>query len=401
MQNPSRHPFVLALIVTSTALGIAGTDLVLPAVPSLPALLGGTLEQAQFVLAAFTAGAAVGLLLFGELGARLDQRLLLVASLLCYGVLSGLCSLSPSIRELIWLRFVQGAAGSAAAVFAPGMLRALYGDVRAVSALGLLGSVESLTPALAPVVGLRLLEAFGWKASFNALALLGIVLAGVMWLARARMPAPAAATGRAPGSYGQLLGRWPFLRQALSQAFTLGALLVFVFGAPTVITTALHGTLHNFIVLQLSGISLFIIAANLAGALSRRFGAQAMIMGGTLLSAASGATMFAYAAAGGDNIIAVTLMFVPLNIGLGLRGPPGFHAALLATDGDNSRGAAVVTVAILLTTSLGTAATAPFIAHGLISIAAPAAILSFAAVLILVISRPSRQSEFSETQPDP
>jgi hypothetical protein len=64
----------------------------------------------------------------------------------------------------------------------------LYGDVHAVSALGLLGSVESLTPALAPIAGLWLLEVFGWNASFNVIAILAFVLAVVMWFARSRLP---------------------------------------------------------------------------------------------------------------------------------------------------------------------------------------------------------------------
>ena len=69
-------------------LGIAGTDLVLPAVPGLPAALGGTPAEAQLVLAAFVAGAALGLLLFGELGARFDQPRLLALSLVAYGAVS-------------------------------------------------------------------------------------------------------------------------------------------------------------------------------------------------------------------------------------------------------------------------------------------------------------------------
>jgi MFS transporter, DHA1 family, multidrug resistance protein len=381
LPNTTRHPLILLLIVSSTVLGIAGTDLVLPAVPSLPALLGGSPEQSQFVLAAFTAGAAAGLLLFGELGARLDQRLLLVGSLLVYGTISGFCCLSSSIYQLIWLRFVQGAAGVAAAVFAPGILRALYGDARAVSALGLLSSVESLTPALAPIAGLWLLEVCGWKSSFALLAALAAALALLVWLARARLPA--VTSRRELGGYGRLLRQWPFLRQALSQAFTLAALLVFVFGAPTVITTALHGKLQNFIVMQISGITLFIVAANLTGRLSSRFGGKGLIMAGTLLSAAGGVIMFIYAIAGGQNIVLMTMIFLPLNMGLGLRGPPGFHAALVASGGDDARGAAVILVAILLSTAAGTAAAAPFIVHGLVSIAAPAAIFSVAALLTL------------------
>jgi hypothetical protein len=155
-----------------------------------------------------------------------------------------------------------------------------------------------------------------------------------------------------------------------------------------VITTTLHGKLQNFVIMQISGITLFIIAANLTGALSRRFGAKTLIMGGTLLSTAGGVLMCIYAIDGGSNVVWVTLIFLPLNMGLGLRGPPGFHAALVATEGDDARGSAIILVAILLTTAAGTAATAPFIVQGLVSIAAPAAIFSIAAVLTLLSARP-------------
>lgn len=391
MPSGKRHPLILTLIVSSTVLSIAGTDLVLPAVPSLPAVLGGSAAQAQFVLAAFTAGAAGGLLVFGELGARLDQRCLLAASLLAYGAISALCCWSASLQELIWLRFLQGAAGAAAAVYAPGILRALYGDARAVSALGLLGSVESLTPALAPIAGLWLLEAFGWRTSFALLALLALTLALIVWCSRSLLPA--VTSRREPGGqsevggYGRLLLRWSFMSQALSQAFTLAALLVFVFGAPTVITMTLHGKLQNFVIMQMCGITLFVMAANMTGALSRRFGGKTVILGGTLLSALGGVLMFIYALAGGSDVVAVTWIFLPLNMGLGLRGPPGFHAALVAAAGDDARGSAIILVSILLATAAGTAGVAPFISLGLVSIAAPAAIFSIAAVLAFASTR--------------
>ena len=88
------HPLAFALIAATTALGLAGTDLVLPAVPDLQRQLGGTAESAQLVLAAFTAGAACGLLLFGELGTHFDQRRLLVGSLLAYAAASAACGLA-------------------------------------------------------------------------------------------------------------------------------------------------------------------------------------------------------------------------------------------------------------------------------------------------------------------
>ena len=384
MSRASSSATLFVLIVSATVIGIAGTDLVLPAVPLLPGMLGGSIAEAQLVLAAFTAGAAVGLLAFGELAARFDRRTLLIASLIGYGLASALCSLSTSLPMLIGLRAVQGAAGSAAAVFAPGMIRNLYGDARAVTKLGQLGSVESLTPALAPVLGLWLLAGFGWRASFDVLAVLAVLLgvAVACWMA----PLPPAPANGAHG-YHRLLIRYPFMRQALSHAFTLGGLIVFVFGAPAVFTHNLGGTLTDFIVMQMCGVACFIVASNSAGALVRRFGAEPVILWGTLLSAAGGAGMLAYALAGGGDTRVITAIFLALNAGLGFRGPPGFHAAVVESRGDDARGAALVVLAILATASLGTAAVAPLIAGGLVPLAAAAAIIT-AAAAFLCLARP-------------
>ena len=379
-----------ALIVSGTVLGLAGTNLVLPAVPSLPAILGGSLEQAQLVLASFVAGSACGLLLFGALGARFDQRVLLVASLLAYGLLSALAAMSGSLKILIGIAFVQGMTSAAAAVFSPGMIRALFGDARAVSAFGFLGSIESLTPAFAPVVGVWLLNGLGWNAAYLVIAALALLLATATVLLRHHLPA--LVTPQGVGGYGHLLRDPTFLRYALSHAFTLGGLLVVVFGAPSVFVATLGGTLTDFIIMQLTGIATFIVAANVTGRLSSRFGSEPMIWIGTVLSAFGALDIFGYALAGGTNTLAVTAAFVPFNAGLGLRGPPGFHQAVVAARGDDARGSALVVVAILGTTSAGTAAVAPFIMTGLLPLGLAATVLTAAALALLYALPPLRDA---------
>jgi len=91
---------LFCLVVAGTVIGLAGTDLVLPAIPGLPDSLEGSLESAQLVLAGFTAGTATGLLVFGELGARYDQKKLLIAALAGYCMFSWLATVSNSITEL-------------------------------------------------------------------------------------------------------------------------------------------------------------------------------------------------------------------------------------------------------------------------------------------------------------
>ena len=377
----SGHALALGLIVASTVLVLMGTDLVLPAVPSLPQALGGDAAAAQLVLAAYVAGTAVGLLVFGALGDRFAARTLLIASLLLTGVVALACAAAPDIASLVALRAVQGAVAAGPAVFAAPIIRAMFDEAGAVRALGALGSIESLTPALAPILGLWLLRIGGWQLSFEAIGVAGLLLAAAFAVLR-QLPSVERRIG---GSYLRLLGDPVFLRYALNQSLALGGLLVFVFGAPAVIVHGLGGGLADFIAMQITGIAIFIIAANFAGRLAVRFGAERIIGLGTALCAAGATAILAYALVGGRDMLVVTLLFVPMNGGMGLRGPPGFFRAIVASRGDDARGSALVILGIFGTTALGTAAVAPFIEAGLVPLALAAAAIEAGALLCLLL----------------
>tara|TARA_R110002051_G_scaffold16330_4_gene49348 strand:+ start:11615 stop:12787 length:1173 start_codon:yes stop_codon:yes gene_type:complete len=382
MKTASTPWLAFALLLLGTTLGLAGTDLVLPAVPGLPDVLGGSAAMAQLVLAAFVAGTCVGLILFGELGARTDQRALLISSLIAYALVSLACALAPSLPALVGLRFLQGLSGSAAAVFAPGIIRAMFSEAGAVRALGLMGSVESLVPALAPVAGVWLLAAFGWTSSFYVIAALSLAVALLVRGLGSSLPVPPPTRGE--GSYFRLLINPTYLRYALSQAFTLGGLLIFVFGAPAMMTKALGLSLNAFILMQVTGIAFFVVASNIAGRLADMFGPERMILLGSGISALGLISLTAYGLNGAADARVITALFVPVNLGLGLRGPPGFFRAILASEGDDARGAALVILFILATTAIGTAIAAPFVTAGLAPLAGIAAGGSCLSVILLL-----------------
>src|SRR5690606_22796445 len=117
-------------------------------------------------------------------------------------------------------------------------------------------------------------------------------------------------TSRRPaGSYTRLIRDPVYLRYALSHAFVLGGLLVFVFGAPAVMVHSLGGNLGDFIIMQVCGIATFILAASAAGRLVARFGAERMIAFGALLAAAGTLAMLAYALAGGEHPLVIAALF--------------------------------------------------------------------------------------------
>jgi MFS transporter, DHA1 family, multidrug resistance protein len=358
----SRRGIIFSLLMLCTVLSLAGTDLILPTVPALPAIFATSEATAQLVLASYVAGMAMGLLLFGALADRLTPRALVVSSLVVFAVASVACALSPNIWTLIALRFVQGTASAAAPVFGPAIIRQIFSEKAGVRAIGVLGSVESLVPALAPILGVFLLARFGWQSSFELVGGVAMVTAALIFvLGLPQRPKGAGANG----SYRALLLDPVFMRYALSQAMTLAGLVVFVFGAPAVIVGTMGGTLHDFIAMQVCGVTGFIVAANLTSRFAERWGTERIIFLGTGMALASAVTILAYAFAGGSDSALLPALFLPMNIGLGLRGPLGFYHGIVASGANSARGSALIVFFILAATSLGAMVAAPLIDQGL------------------------------------
>lgn len=377
---------ICGLLVMGTLLGLAGIDLVLPALPLLATWPTGGVAMAQMVIAVYVAGATVGLLLFGALSARIDRRWLLLTAMAAFGALSAAAALTDDLRLLVVLRFAQGVAGSAPAVFAPGIIRRLFDEIGAMRALALLGSIEAIAPGAAPLAGAALIAWGGWQVPFLTTALLALGVLACL-IAGFRILPGGRVDRRAGGSYVRLLTSPVFLRYALSQACVLGGLLIFVFGAPITITAGMGGAMHDFIVMQAIGVTLFAVAANLAGHLARRFGVERMIWTGTALAFLSGLLLLGFAATGGGPVWMLSPLFAPMNIGLGLRGPPGFLRAIMAGHGDDDRASALVILFITGISAGGTALLAPFIALGLPVLTLAVALVQAAGLAALLLPR--------------
>lgn len=381
------HPkaiLLLAAIIASTITGLAATDLVLPAIPVLSDHLHGTSTQAQMVLASFVAGVGLGLLLFGEIGARFDQRKVLIVALALFSVFSVFASHTSHLNELITIRFFQGLTSSAPAVLAPGMIRTLLPENQAIRAIGTMSSVESLTPALAPILGAWLLAWSGWRASFWLVASCAVLLT-IVWLVLYRVM-PASEPTAKEHHYFSLLSKRRFLNLAISQACGLGGLLVFVFAAPALFAGPLGGDIGDFVIMQMIGVSFFIAAASSAHWWVEKIGRSSVIWLGSSLSMVGAILMVAYAALLSWQWLTpanwtIWLMFLLINLGFGLRGPSGFYAAMEAAGKDSARATALIILFVMAVAAGGTAIVAPFVTSNLLPVVIAVAII-FAIALV-------------------
>lgn len=135
--------------------------------------------------------------------------------------------------------------------------------------------------------------------------------------------------------------------------------------------------------MQVTGILFFIICANLADRLVSRWGKEAVIFFGSVSSTVGFVTLLIYAVSGYESFAPIWILFIIANAGLGLRGPPGFLSAIIASGKDEARGAALVILFILVIVAVGTAAVAPLIDRGLVPLLLVATMVSALAPLTL------------------
>lgn len=380
---------ICGVLLVGTVLGLAGTDLVLPSIPELPAQLPGTAVEAQYVLAAYVGGAALGLFLFGALADHLPPSRLLALSLGLFAGLSLACVLAPTIWVLVALRFVQGAVSCGAAVLAPGVIRRLFDEHSAARVIGVVGSIESLVPAFAPIAGAWLGLHFGWTASFAVTAVLAGVAAAVVLVRPAILPAREAPVSDARGgSYLGLFANPQYLRYAVSHALVLGALLTFVFAAPVLIVNSMGGSIGDFIVLQIAGVTTFIVCSNGIGLVIKQLGIERLISIGTISALLGAVGLTLYALAGGNQPLLLIPFWLLINGGLGVRGGSGFVKALAAAPGNDARASAMMILLMTVVAAGATAVLAPFLNGGLIVVGAALVVLLVPALLLLVLIPP-------------
>jgi MFS family permease len=398
-QNIGKIPALVAcaVIIAGTVLGLMGIDLVLPAVPDFPRLFNTNTATSQLVLALYVAGSAAGLLLFGSLAGHFGRRRLFITTLALFAALSGGAAFATSIETLNIIRIFQGAAASGAAVLAPGLIRSLFSELGAMRAIAAMGSIESLAPGLAPILGAWLYAGYGWTASFTLTAILAASLSLLMILKPRLLPSIGTKENNTAGRYIDILRNATFLRYALSHSCVLGGLLTFVFTVPAVIVQTMGGSIDDFIWMQMIGVGSFILVSNLSGFFVKWFGVEPVLMAGTIIAVLGACLLLAYALYGSNDPAHLKGLFWLLNVGLGVRGGPGFVRALSAAKGDDDRASALLILFITATAAGCTALVAPFISGGLLPLTIATLLIIAPALALMIFIAPLRTPNTPES----
>src|ERR1700710_2521825 len=108
----SHNPWLIALTVTlATFMEVLDTSIANVALPHIAGSLGGSQEEATWVLTSYLVASAIVLPISGWLANRFGRKRFYMGCVFFFTLASLLCGLAPSLGMLVFFRVIQGAAG--------------------------------------------------------------------------------------------------------------------------------------------------------------------------------------------------------------------------------------------------------------------------------------------------
>jgi DHA1 family bicyclomycin/chloramphenicol resistance-like MFS transporter len=272
--EPDSARRIAVLVAFMTMLAPFSIDTYLPSFPDIAAEFGATHVQMQQTMSLYLLAFAAMTLVYGPLADTFGRRIVMLGAIGLYGVASIGCALSGSIGELILFRVAQGLTASAGFVVGRAIVRDAFAGVRAQKVMSNIMLMFAVAPALAPIIGGYLHDAFGWRSVFWFLALLG----GALWLlVYRRLPETLSpehrqsihpvAVGRI---YGRALSTGGFMVLVSMIALNFGGMFLYVAGAPVVVYEHLGMRADDFAVVFVPLVTGIMLGAFISGRLAGR-----------------------------------------------------------------------------------------------------------------------------------
>ena len=148
----------------------------LPALPAMADDFGTSSSMVQLGLTTSMIGLACGQLFFGLLSDKYGRRTPLLTAMWLFLGSTVLCIFAADIEQFVFLRFVQGIAGSGGIVISRSVATDKFSGRELAKMLALIGAINGIAPVAAPIVGGTLTGIIGWRGIFTILLGLGIVL---------------------------------------------------------------------------------------------------------------------------------------------------------------------------------------------------------------------------------
>ena len=293
----SRHVGAWPLAILLAALAMLGPfsiDVYLPAFHEIGRDLDVAPLAVQQTLSSYLFAYAFMMLWHGALSDALGRRPIVIVGLGVYALATLGCAIAGNIETLWLFRALQGACAGSGLVVGRAIIRDRFQGPEAQRVMSQITLVFGIAPAIAPVLGGVLLNAFGWRSIFWVLLALVILL--LTWSAK-RLPETLPVAQRQSlhprdlwRNYVSVLRNRDFLLLATIPALNFAAFFIYIASAPSFLIDLLGVSSYGFAWLFMPMIGGVMIGALVSGRAAGKLSAARTIGLGYLLMFA-GATI--------------------------------------------------------------------------------------------------------------
>jgi len=266
---------VVALL---TMIGPFTIDTYLPSFPAIEADFEVSRALLSQSLAFYLAAFAISTLVWGPLSDRLGRRTVVMSTLLLYLVASLGCALAGDYGSFLFFRLLQGVAAGGGLAAGRTMIRDVHSAEDAQRAMSRVMMLFALAPAVAPVIGGWLHDAFGWHSVFYFLAMYSALVLVVILLWIPETLPKSMRQSFHPVNVARVYGRALVHRRFQSLVFMVacyfGGMFLYIAGAPTVIFDFLKLDVNDFAIMFVPMVGGVIFGAWVSGRLAHRWHAE-------------------------------------------------------------------------------------------------------------------------------
>jgi len=170
---PKGFVFILAMLTSISPLAI---DTYLPSFLQISQTFSTSINNIELTLSIYLFGFAIGQLIGGPISDKYGRKNFIFVGIGIYILFSLLISISNSIEQMLFFRFMQAIGGGFAVVNTNAIVRDIYHGKKGAKVFSIISMIMMMAPLLAPVIGAVIVSYYEWQVIFIVIALYAFLL---------------------------------------------------------------------------------------------------------------------------------------------------------------------------------------------------------------------------------
>ena len=211
----------------------------MPTIPSMMREFHTSPSMTQMGISMAMAGMGIGSVLWGSASDRYGRKPTLLISLIIFVVATIVSLFSRTITFFIVCRLVQGLGAGGAMVLSTSIPADVYMGRQLAKLMAIIGVVNGVAPAIAPVLGGFMADRMGWKGIFVVLLAIGVIM--TFWTMRYKETLPPQRRLKVTRfsdyikAYRSLFANGRFMTYVTIKALAIGLLYAYIASAPFIL----------------------------------------------------------------------------------------------------------------------------------------------------------------------